>query len=381
MTKYFIEQINVSDSEYKIIDLNPIDNIIKEGDMIFSYESSKASYEVIAEHESNFYINPKIQVGGLYKVGTLVAVSSKDEIAHDDLTAIFNFESSDIDSRRKENDVIVTKKAQALIDEFGIDLSLIDTKSIITEELLLEYLNSRQDTSFQSLSFYFSKENLKYFTNNRRRLAVLGAGKAALQVFDSVIIGKSHEIVLFYDENQKYTDKLLMGLPIKFFSDLNQIVDDFNNQLFDEIVISFSGDIKKRKEIFEYLVSKKIPFTNVIHPSVIVGNYSKIGVGNLIFANSRLGPFAILGNNNVVSSYCSIEHHNYVGSHNTFGPSVFFSGTCKVGNENKFGTGIQIEPNVIIGNNSIISSGVSISRNIPDNILVRNLNKIEFKNI
>jgi acetyltransferase-like isoleucine patch superfamily enzyme len=381
MIKYFIEQINVSDSEYKIIELNSCVNLIKAGDMIFSYESSKASYEVIAEQESKLYINPKIQVGELYKVGTLVALSSKDEIAHSDLTAIFNLESFDNDSRRKENDIIVTKKAQALIDEFGIDLSLIDSKSIITEELLLEYLNLEQDTKFQNLSFYHSKENLNYFTNNRKRLAVIGAGKAALQLFDSVLIGNSHEIILFYEENQKYSDKLLMGLPIKVFSDLNQIVDDFNQQVFDEIIISFSGDIKKRKKIFDYLVSQKIPFTNVIHPSVIIGNNSKIGIGNLIFANSRLGPFSVLGDNNVISSYCSIEHHNYVGSHNTFGPSVCFSGTCKIGNENKFGTGIYIEPNVCIGSCSIISSGISLTRNVPDNTLVKNLNKIEFKSL
>jgi acetyltransferase-like isoleucine patch superfamily enzyme len=212
-------------------------------------------------------------------------------------------------------------------------------------------------------------------------LAVIGAGKAALQVFDSVFISKSHQIVSFYDENINHSNKYLLNIPIKIFSDLNQIIRDYKEGQFDEIVISFSGDLQKRKEIFEFLDKHQIPFTNVIHPSVIIGTHSKIGVGNLIFANSRIGPFSILGNNNVISSFCSIEHHNLIGSHNTFGPAVCFSGTCSVGDGNKFGTGIYIEPNVSIENGSIISSGISLSRNVPNSTLVRNLNKIELKKI
>lgn len=381
MIKYFIEQINVSDSEYKLIELNSNKNLIQTGDFIFSYESSKVSYDVLAEQAGKLYFNPNIQIGELYKVGTLVAVSDLEELSSNSLDDLFNSESATKDPANKEKGVIITKKAQALINEFNIDTSVFDQNSIISEEVVQKHLKSANDFQFQSLSFYHNKENFSFFTNYQKRLAVIGAGKAALQLFDTVVSSKSHQIVLFYDENRNYSDKFLMGLPIKVFSTLDEIIFDFNIGLFDEIVISFSGDIKKRKQFFEYLDSKNIPFTNVVHPSVIVGTNSKIGTGNLIFANSRIGPFSVLGNNNVISSFCSVEHHNFIGSHNTFGPSVYFSGTCKVGNENKFGTGIFIEPNVMIGNNSIISSGISITRNIPDNILVRNLNKVEFKNI
>lgn len=381
MKKYAIEQINVSDLEYKIIELNLEIGVFKSGDVIFSYESSKSIYEVLAEEFANFYFNPNVRIGEVYPVGTLIAISSVNVLSSEELDQIFTLKDENKGSISKPDELIITKKAKALIDKHKIDYSVFSEKSVVSEDDVLEFLNSSNSYQFQNVAFYHENKNLSIFPNHLKRLAVIGAGKAALQVFDSVFISKSHQIVSFYDENINHSNKYLLNIPIKIFSDLNQIILDFEDDLFDEIIISFSGDLQKRKQIFEFLYSKNIPFTNVIHPSVIIGTYSKIGVGNLIFANSRIGPFSILGNNNVISSYCSIEHHNLIGSHNTFGPAVCFSGTCSVGDENKFGTGIYIEPNVVIENKSIISSGISLTRNVPNSTLVRNLNKIELKKI
>lgn len=381
MKKYTIEQINVSDLEYKIIDLNSGIETFKSGDVIFSYESSKSIYEVLAEEFANFYFNPNVSIGEVYPVGTLIAISSVNVLSSDELDQIFGLKDENKVSNNKPDELIITKKAQALIDKHKINYSVFSEKSVVSEDDVLEFLKSSNSYQFQNVTFYHENNNLSIFPNHLKRLAVIGAGKAALQVFDSVFISKSHQIVSFYDENINHSNKYLLNIPIIIFSDLNQIIVDFEEGLFDEIIISFSGDLQKRKQIFEILYAKNIPFTNVIHPSVIIGTYSKIGVGNLIFANSRIGPFSILGNNNVISSYCSIEHHNLIGSHNTFGPAVCFSGTCSVGDGNKFGTGIYIEPNVVIENESIISSGISLTRNVPNSTLVRNLNKIDLKKI
>jgi acetyltransferase-like isoleucine patch superfamily enzyme len=381
MNKYFIDQINVSDNEYKVIDLKNVTNINK-GDLIFSYESSKVSFDVLSEESGYIYFNPNIKINLQYKVGTLVALTSDDPLTTNDLE---NYFLSDVivnnNISLNENNRI-TKKAQVLIDKYNIDPSLFKDATVITEEFIQNLITQKKFINdFQDISFYYSNKAKNIFINKPKKLAIIGAGKAALQLLDAVLSSNTHTPVVIYDDNKSLNNECL--LDIKINSNINplNIAEDFNNGLFDEIIVSFSGDITNREKIFNDLMLLNIPFANIIHKSAIIGNYTTLGVGNLIFANTRIGPYSVIGNNNVISSYCNIEHHNSIGSSNTFGPTVVFSGSCTVGNQNRFGTGIFIEPNVTIGSNCIISSGLIIVTNIPNKKLLRNTNKIEIKDI
>jgi len=382
MNKYFIDQINVSDNEYKILYLKDKTNIIIKGDLIFTYESSKASFDVLSEEAGYIYFNPEIKVDLEYKVGTLVALTSQVPIT---LGEIENYFHSDIivnNNTSVSEYQNITKKAQILIDKYNIDPSLFKDEIVITEEFIQNLITQKRFINdFQDISFYYTNKSKNTFFNKPKKLAIVGAGKAALQLLDAVISSNTYIPVVIYDDNKSLNNEFL--LDIKINSNLNplNIVEDYNNGIFDEIIISFSGDIQNREKIFNELMLLNIPFANVIHKSAIISNYTTLGVGNLIFANTRIGPFSIIGNNNVISSYCNIEHHNSIGSNNTFGPNVVFSGSCTVGDQNRFGTGIFIEPNVTIGSNCIISSGLIIVTNVPNKKLLRNTNKIEFKDI
>ena len=92
-----------------------------------------------------------------------------------------------------------------------------------------------------------------------------------------------------------------MNTPIIDKIDITKIKDDYEKNKFDEVIISFSGNIKQREKIFNELVNSKIPIANVIHSSAIISNFVKIGVGNIIFGNVRIGPFVVIKNNNVIS--------------------------------------------------------------------------------
>lgn len=382
MVKYYIEQINVSDDEYKLVSLKENSSQIKVGDIIFSYESSKATFDVEAQYAGFLFFDPKIKLGNEYKVGKLIAIISDNKLDAHQLDDIFGLGNATTDSPLTYKDVIISKKARKLIEEYGLELEIFKGADVITEELVLRNIKKNNfNEDFQSINSFYYKEIETAFEKRPKRLAIIGAGKAALQVVDAVVLSNSHYITVFYDGNKSLEGKKILGFPIIPTVDIERIYDDFSQKLFDEIVISFSGDINNRKMVFDALIKMGIPIANIIHPSAIVSSYVSMGIGNLIFANTRIGPFSKLGDNNVVSSYCNIEHHNSIGSHNTFGPGVLFSGSCSVANQNRFGTGVFIEPNVNIGSNCVIASGIILMQNVPNSKLVRNLNKIEFKDI
>lgn len=379
MNKYFIEQINVSDNEYLItsISFKNGDNVNK-GDVIFSYESSKADFDGESNENGYIYYNPSLHVRKNYKIGYLLAVISTEPI--ENLADIFNTDTKTAtEVNQLSTDKIITKKAQLLIEKHNLDISLFN-EEIVSEELVLDYITKNINHTFQDIEYYYSKSMDFEVNNGKGKLAIIGAGKAALQLLDTIFDLESIEPVVLYDNNEGIIGKSLLGIEIKQLS-IKNIVEDFKNNLFNEIIISFSGNISERKKWFDLLVENNLPIANVFHPTCIISNFVNIGKGNIFFANTRIGPFVEIGDNNVVSSYCSFEHHNKLGSHNTFGPSVVFSGSCTTGDEIKFGTGIFIEPKVKIGDNSIISSGCIVQKNIPELSVLRNIAKFEIKKI
>ena len=75
MKELKIEQINVSDDMYVISEIFETNNgKILKGEIIFSYESSKANYEVLAESDGWILFNPVIELEKEFPVGTVVAI-------------------------------------------------------------------------------------------------------------------------------------------------------------------------------------------------------------------------------------------------------------------------------------------------------------------
>ncbi len=380
MKKYEIEQINVSDNDYKLTGIyKKTAEAVKKGDIIFSYESSKSDFDVYAESDGYVFFSDKIAVGNILKVGDVVAFIGNEALGESEYKKLFVANAAPLSKRAGQT---ITKKAEKLMNENGVSENEFAAHEIVTEDIVVEYLkNKNKPASSRDIEFYYTDAPQRYFKHSRKKLAIIGAGKAALQVYDAVLAGSEHSVVFLYDNNPKLAGKALIDIPIRGAIDLAQIRSDYESGLFDEIIVSFSGDIASRKQTFTDIAGLNVPIANVIHPTCLVSNFVNMGVGNILFANVRIGPFVEIGDNNVISALCSLEHHNHLGSHNTFGPAVITSGSCKIADSNKFGSGIYVEPKINIGSGSIISSGVVLRQNIPSNSVVKNLSKIEIKPI
>ena len=380
LKKYLVEQINVSDNEYELTYINVINgDKIKKGDPILSYESSKADFEIIADFDGYCYLKPALKVGNSIKVGEYIACLSENEINDSNIFTNINNKSSEI----IDSDITITKKARLLIEKNNIKIESLDFSNEIITEFDVKKFLSKNETDFSKMDFYYNKDKfdieINFPENPKKKIAVVGAGKSALQILD-ILYHSDKLITIFYDEDDKLTGKKLFGIEIFKFN-TKQILDDFNKGLFDEIIVSFSSDLNNRKLTFQSLKKLSIPIPNLIHPHAYISPTVKIGEGNIIFAKTIVNAFSEIGSNNFISSFCNIEHHNYLGSHNTFGPGVMFSGSCKIHDSCKFGTGIFIEPRVVISSDCIISSGSIIQKNLKVKTLVRTKITQEYKDL
>lgn len=376
---YFVEQINVSDDEYKLIEICcESGDFIKKNQHIFSYESSKSINEVDAVADGYIYFNKKCELDENFKIGFKIAFQSAECILDEDLQ--HHFTDINEDHNRSTESVRVSKKASELIKSHNLSMTAFDGLEIISEKVVLDLINT-MTPKINNLSTYTKKYSQdKFYGANKTRLAVIGSGKAALQLWDSLELLEKYEVVGFYDSN-KEGDSLLFGIDVTRGDVIDNVLLGFSKNEFDEVIISFSGDIKARSAIFCSLKDKGVPFANIIHPTATVSKFSNIGEGNVIFANCRIGPFCELGHNNFFSTLSSVEHNNIIGSHNTFGPGVLFSGSVTVGDKNKFGTMIGIEPNVVIGSGNIIASSQVLNISVSDKKLIRSKAGHEVKDL
>jgi len=380
ITNYHVEQINVSDDEYMLVEMaHESGTYVEKNKLLFCYESSKSINEVQALESGYLYFNPECELEESYGIGFKLAIQVSERIADDEIVNHFALEKSD--NNPQSSNIKISKKAQKLIDSSSLTLSDFEGNEIISEQLVNEKLLSLSPAINQLATFSRAGSERDFFSTKKLKLAVIGAGKAALQLYDSLTNSQSFELVKFYDADIASSQKKLFGVDIVRGDIVKNVTADFSNGEFDKCIISFSGNVQARRDLYEQLKDRGVRFANIIHGTAYISEHCLIGEGNLIFANVRLGPFCTVGDNNVISTACSIEHNNIIGSHNTFGPGVLFSGSCTVGDGNKFGTMIGVEPNVSIGSQNIIASSQVVTAPLGNGKLIRSRAGAEIKDL
>jgi len=380
-----VPTVSVNESEVKLVSWSKSPgDLVKKGEIICIVETTKSTYDI--ESESNGYLYYILGEGLMIKVGELLAIISESE--ETDFSAIFN----KMQSEKRELEVNeplpikrFTKKAELIAARAGIKIDDIETnESVITEDILASYRELKNankpvnDDSKHKLSFIEDDLVDSVHTSNRQeRVLILGAGGGCNLVLDILTHSSQQRGVIILDGNKSLHNKTMMG--VKVLGSIDLIEELWATGKFDAVISTIVKDNDERKEIFENITVKGIPFTNIIDFSANVRSNVKMGIGNLIVSGCYLAPSVTIGNNNFLAAYTAIEHHSVIGSHCTFGPRFTASGKVHIGDSCKFGTGIFVEPFVKIGSNTTIASGAIVTGHIPENSLVKTESRLHIK--
>lgn len=129
------------------------------------------------------------------------------------------------------------------------------------------------------------------------------------------------------------------------------------------------SDIIKR--IMGEITNKDIDFPNLIDPSVLFLDKGsvKIGIGNIICANSVISCNVKIGDNNVINIGTGIGHESIIGNYNVIMPNVNISGGVKIGNENMLGVKSTVLQYLKIGNQVKLGANSLLMKNTKDGML------------
>lgn len=200
-------------------------------------------------------------------------------------------------------------------------------------------------------------------TDNKKKLALIGAGTFAEQVLSYISAQGVYDVVGFFDDN-KQEGTTFLKLPI--LGKLCDIVTKYNEGLYDYVFISIGYlwfDVRER--IYNEL-KNRIPFANIISPLSVIQEGSKLGEGILITDGVYVSSTAVIEDDVCITLRSIVNHGCYIKKHTFFSTNVSLAGNVTIGKK------------CFIGVGCIISDGISICDNVwlsPGTIVIKNIKK------
>lgn len=348
ISEILIEQVNVSDDEYKLVELLFDSGVkITKGQHILSYESSKSVFEYEADVDGYLYLNPELEIDNSYDVGFKIAVISDIELSNDEYKNNFAKESSDSDTKGYE--VNFTKKAAKLFEQADIDIALFKGMEIVTEKHILKAIESKNNSSESTASF------------SANDIAIIGSGGHAKQVYDSL------------QDNKNVVGLIVSSILEESFNDLPIIgtmndLEKLRGRKLKRIIIGFGSlnNPKKRQTLSNKLDSMGFKLESVIHKSAIIEPSATIEVGAQIFAGAIIGSRARVEKNAIVNSGAIVSHDSHIKTNAHITPGAILAGSVEIGENTIIGMGSSIYLGVKVGPNLVVNNGTHISKNLSD---------------
>jgi len=201
----------------------------------------------------------------------------------------------------------------------------------------------------------------------KKSLIIVGSGAVAAEItslIEDSLYGVSYgvEIKGYLCINDVFVKKYEYKKPYL------GTIDSYSPQEEDYFIIAI-GDNVYRKENADKIIVKGGKLINLIHPTCIIANTAKIGIGNIINPFSMVGPNAKIGNFNIVTSQSFISHDCEIGNFNFFS-TVGLCGHVAVGNENTFNIKSTVIPHLKVGNRNKIQAGMIVDKDVIDDTTV-----------
>jgi sugar O-acyltransferase (sialic acid O-acetyltransferase NeuD family) len=198
-------------------------------------------------------------------------------------------------------------------------------------------------------------------------LVLIGGGNQAHYTIDIINKEGKYNIIGIIDSIEEIGTYKFGYKIIGRQENLKNLIEEYN---IDCGIISI-GDNWSR-----YYVSKKLlelvpnfKFVNAIHPSVIIGDNVKLGVGVVAMAGVIFNPKSIIGDFTFFATGAQIEHDCVINDYASVSAGSITGGFVKINKFSAITLGVVIMDRIEIGENTVVGSSSLVTKNLPDDVL------------
>jgi sugar O-acyltransferase (sialic acid O-acetyltransferase NeuD family) len=195
-----------------------------------------------------------------------------------------------------------------------------------------------------------------------KQLVIIGARGFGREIYN-IAVQSGYQVKGFLDDNIHALDGFSNYPPIL------GSVEEYEIQN-DDVFICALGDPKQKMKYVNLILNKQGAFTNIIHPSVIIGQNTKIGTGVIIC------PFTYVSNDVTIGNYVTIQTHSAIGHDVVIQDFVqinaltFFGGFVDVGEGSTINPGACIIPKCTVNSNSTVGINSTVLKDVVRNTTV-----------
>lgn len=354
-----IEKETVSDDEYLITEVyRESGKEVEKGELLFSFETSKADVDV--ESQATGYLYHNVKEEQTVKVGDIVAYISEKAIKNPqelfEKKAIKRTDSAD----SEWEGVRVSESAMELIKKHGLSRKDFPDLRFVREKDILKAIQKKEAPS----KVYSKSSSLNYHD-----VLIIGGRGGAKMVIEAIKSTNYLGIKGIIDDKLDIGGEI-MGIPVLGG---DKELEKLMNEGYQNVVLSFSSlhNLQSREKKYQELKKKNFQFPNIVHAKATVEPSVIMGEGNIVLANAMVGSEVELGNINYVNTGAMICHESTTGANNHFAPNSVIAGRVRVGSNNLIGMCVTTYFEIEIGDNNIINNGFNLIKNLKDNQVLK----------
>lgn len=131
------------------------------------------------------------------------------------------------------------------------------------------------------------------------------------------------------------------------------------------------GDNWIRHIVFNQILNlvPNFEFVNAIHPSVIIGNNVKLGIGITAMAGVIFNPKSEIGNFTFFATGAQIEHDCVISDFASVSAGSVTGGYVKLGKFSALTLGVTVLDRLEIGENTVVGAGSLVLKSLPSDVL------------
>ena len=190
----------------------------------------------------------------------------------------------------------------------------------------------------------------------KKTLAIIGCGHLGQQIAHYAISDGHYQNVVFFDDFTK--EKNSNGFEI--LGDCDSIENEFENKLFDEIIIGIGYKYLDKRKYFYDRFESKIPFGTIIHSSSWVDKTAIVKMGCVVYPSCSIDMNVIISENTILNASCTIAHDSFIGQHCFLSPSIAVAGFVKIKNQCIIGINVTIIDNVSVIQGTRLGAGTVV---------------------
>lgn len=181
-------------------------------------------------------------------------------------------------------------------------------------------------------------------TNSKNKIHIFGVGDL------------SREFASFanFDDND-----------ITYYSKEDDLTLDINALINEENKVYLAiTDSKARNKLFNTFIENGLIPDTYIHPTVIIGKRTSIGVGCIIEPNVIISNDVVIEDSVFINCNTNIGHNSKIGKYSSIMASVTIGGHCSISNLVYIGSGAILLPKVTIASNLLIGAGSVVIKSL-----------------